>query len=34
MLNRFEQKWGSYAPLCDPEGNDLQVYKPNPGSLQ
>jgi catechol 2,3-dioxygenase-like lactoylglutathione lyase family enzyme len=28
-----EQEWGRYAHFRDPEGNDLQIYRPNPGWL-
>jgi predicted enzyme related to lactoylglutathione lyase len=26
-----EQEWGRYAHFTDPEGNQLQLYEPNPG---
>lgn len=26
-----EQEWGRYAHFRDPEGNELQIYQPNPG---
>ena len=25
------QEWGKYAHFFDPEGNELQIYQPNPG---
>jgi catechol 2,3-dioxygenase-like lactoylglutathione lyase family enzyme len=27
-----QQEWGRYAHFRDPEGNELQIYQPNPGS--
>lgn len=26
-----QQEWGRYAHFRDPEGNELQIYQPNPG---
>jgi catechol 2,3-dioxygenase-like lactoylglutathione lyase family enzyme len=26
-----EEEWGKYAHFRDPEGNELQIYQPNPG---
>ena len=26
-----QQEWGRYATFRDPEGNELQIYHPNPG---
>lgn len=28
---RGAAEWGRYAHFRDPEGNDLQLYRPNPG---
>jgi len=31
MQPRREAEWGRYAHFRDPEGNELQIYQPNPG---